>query len=71
VNHGEWVLNKKITSPIFFNFSLCGNTADKDIHGNYIGITPYCSMCGAKMDGRNLSDIPTGSEGSSDNEQSI
>lgn len=51
VRHGEWILDKKITSPIFLNCSLCGNTADKDIHGNYIGITPYCSMCGAKMDG--------------------
>ena len=53
VKHGEWILDKKITSPIFLNCSLCGNTADKDIHGNYIGITPYCSMCGAKMDGGN------------------
>ena len=52
VKHGEWILDKKITSPIFLNCSLCGNTADKDIHGNYIGITPYCSMCGAKMNGR-------------------
>lgn len=60
VKHGEWIKDNKIKSPIYFNCSLCGNTTDKDSHGNYIGITPYCSMCGAEMDGGNLSAIPTG-----------
>lgn len=58
VKHGEWIEGKTLEKC-----SLCGKKGFSDWH--------YCPACGAKMDGNNLSTIPTGSEGSSDNEQSI
>lgn len=50
VKHGEWLEGKTLEKC-----SLCGKKGFSDWH--------YCPKCGAKMDGNNLSTIPTGSEG--------
>ena len=50
VKHGEWTRDDTVLSGIYYNCSICGNLADKDSNGNYIVLTPYCSLCGAKMD---------------------
>ena len=51
MKHGEWIKNDAIFSFIYYTCSLCVNLADNDGDGNYIVSTPFCSCCGAKMDG--------------------
>jgi hypothetical protein len=63
VKHGEWIDNG-IQDSMLSKCSVCGIL--------YGACTfKCCPECGAKMDGNNLSTIPTGSEGRADNEQSI
>ena len=69
VKHGKWLITDSFDhhkTPIY-QCSACR----KEVADGYIQFHKHCLHCGTKMDGMNLSDIPTGSEGSSDNEQSI
>jgi hypothetical protein len=67
VKHGGWINgrhNDWKNNTYEKMCSVCGRYSQEYGRG-------YCPNCGAKMDGNNLSTIPTGLEGSSDNEQSI
>lgn len=55
VRHGVWVkdIREKRGDDEIYDYccSLCKSPAAEGSYGNYDVLTPYCSQCGAKMDG--------------------
>ena len=45
--HGHWELKRRITDTNWFACSVCGRISEIKMG---LKTTPYCSMCGAKMD---------------------
>lgn len=61
VKHGKWEKLKYLgncINPCQHTCGVCGKSYFDDNHNNY----PFCPLCGAKMDGKNLSEIPTDCE---------